>query len=119
MPIGVSVRNVQPWIVAEPKIQKEQQRAQRRRAATRGQGGVEEAAAAAAEEDKDGAGEGLSSARTTPIRSLDAGAFVMEMWVEEGKGKLEIPPKQDPSQSAQPSSSDPPTYSIPSNSPSI
>ncbi|MCJ1425680.1 hypothetical protein MMC29_003580 [Sticta canariensis] len=118
VPIGVSVRNVQPWIVAEPKIQKEQQRAQRRRAAARGQGGGEEAAAAAAEE-KDGAGEGLSSVRTTPIRSLDAGAFVMEMWVEEGKGKLEIPPKQDPSQSAQPSSSDPPTYSIPSNSPSM
>lgn len=116
-PIGVSVRNVQPWIVAEPGMQKEQQRARRRQAAARGQGGGEEGAAAAAvAEDDEGAGKGLGSVRTTPIRSLDAGAFVMEMWVEEGKGKLALQQSDDPSQSAQPSSSDPPPSSSSSSS---
>lgn len=37
-----------------------------------------------------GGGRGLGSVRTTPIRSLEAGAFVMEVWVEEGKGKLGV-----------------------------
>lgn len=115
-PIGVSVRNVQPWIVAEPGIQKEQQRARRRRAAARGQDGGEEGAAAAEKDDDDGVGKGLGSVRTTPIRSLDAGAFVMEMWVEEGKGKLALQQSDNPSQSAQASSSDPPPSSTPSSS---
>ena len=33
-------------------------------------------------------GRYLGGARTTPIRSLEAGAFAMEVWVEEGKGKF-------------------------------
>lgn len=32
-------------------------------------------------------GKDLGGVRTVPVRSLEAGAFVMEVWVEEGKGK--------------------------------
>ena len=34
-------------------------------------------------------GKDLGGAKTTPIRSLEAGAFIMEMWIEEGKAKFE------------------------------
>ena len=34
-------------------------------------------------------GKDLGGVRTTPVRSLEAGAFVMEVWVEEGRGKFE------------------------------
>ncbi|MCJ1465873.1 hypothetical protein MMC07_004492 [Pseudocyphellaria aurata] len=118
VPIGVSVHNVQPWIVAQPGMQKEQQRARRRQAAARGQGGEEEGPAAEEEEEADGRRGGLGSVRTTPVRSLDAGAFVMEMWVEEGKAKLALPQqqkKQDSSEAAPTSFSDP----GPSSSPSV
>ena len=33
-------------------------------------------------------GEYLGGVRTTPVRSLEAGAFAMEVWVEEGAGKF-------------------------------
>ena len=33
-------------------------------------------------------GEYLGVVRTTAIRSVEAGAFIMEIWVEEGKEKL-------------------------------
>lgn len=32
-------------------------------------------------------GSDLGGVRTTPVRSLEAGEFVMEMWIEEGRGK--------------------------------
>lgn len=98
-------------------MQKEQQQARRRQAAARGQGVGAEGAIAAQEEG--GVRGGLGSVRTTPIRSLDAGAFVMEMWVEEGKAKLALQQKQDPSESTQPSFSDPPPSSTPPSPSSI
>ena len=33
-------------------------------------------------------GKDLGGVKTTPVRSLEAGAFVMEVWVEEGTGKF-------------------------------
>ena len=33
-------------------------------------------------------GKDLGGVRTTPVRSLEAGAFIMEVWVEEGRGKF-------------------------------
>lgn len=32
-------------------------------------------------------GSDLGGVRTTPVRTVEAGEFVMEMWVEEGRGK--------------------------------
>ncbi|KAL8857460.1 MAG: hypothetical protein Q9178_005954 [Gyalolechia marmorata] len=60
-----------PWIAAETGLQKQRKRnegdAQREFMRGKDLGGV----------------------RTTPIRNVESGAFVMEMWVEEGKGKFE------------------------------
>ncbi|KAI4103782.1 MAG: hypothetical protein LQ339_004114 [Xanthoria mediterranea] len=60
-----------PWIAAEPRLQKQRKRneSEPQPESTRGKdrGGV----------------------KTTPIRNVESGAFVMEMWVEEGKAKFE------------------------------
>ncbi|KAL8804418.1 MAG: hypothetical protein Q9223_005740 [Gallowayella weberi] len=60
-----------PWVAAEPGLQKQQPRTDDRLqpASTRG---------------KDRGG-----LKTSPIRKVESGAFIMEMWVEEGKGKFE------------------------------
>ena len=34
-------------------------------------------------------GKYLGGVKTTPVRSIEAGPFVMEMWVEEGVGKVD------------------------------
>lgn len=34
-------------------------------------------------------GRDLGGVRTTPVRSLEAGAFRMEVWVEEGRRKFQ------------------------------
>lgn len=34
-----------------------------------------------------GVGRGLKAVRSMPVRSLADGEFVLEVWVEEGKGK--------------------------------
>ena len=34
-------------------------------------------------------GRDLGGVRTTPVRSLESGAFRMEVWVEEGRGKFQ------------------------------
>lgn len=66
-PIG----NPQPWVAAEPGLQRER-------------GGGDE-------EGKEGrkTGKDIGGVKTTPVRSLEAGAFVMEVWVEEGRGKFD------------------------------
>ena len=33
-------------------------------------------------------GKDLGGVKITPVRSLEAGAFVMEVWVEEGREKF-------------------------------
>ena len=35
-------------------------------------------------------GRDLGGIRTTPVRAVEAGAFVMEMWIEEGRAKDDI-----------------------------
>jgi mitotic spindle assembly checkpoint protein MAD2B len=35
-------------------------------------------------------GEDLGGTQTTPIRAVDAGEMVFEMWIEEGRAKAEI-----------------------------
>ncbi|KAL8870936.1 MAG: hypothetical protein Q9198_007518, partial [Flavoplaca austrocitrina] len=60
-----------PWMAAEPGLQKQRKR-------------NESEARAVSSKGKD-----LGGVRTTPIRNVESGAFVMEMWVEEGRGKFE------------------------------
>lgn len=69
-PIG----NPQPWVAAEPGLQRE------RKGGGDGDG-----------EGKEGGktGRDVGGVKTTPVRRLEAGAFVMEVWVEEGRGKFE------------------------------
>lgn len=65
-PIG----HPQPWIPAQPSLQ--------RRAATFDEDGYD-----------DRLGSDLAGVNVTPIRAIDAGELVFEMWVEEGEGKTE------------------------------
>ncbi|MCJ1299821.1 hypothetical protein MMC08_002615 [Hypocenomyce scalaris] len=37
--------------------------------------------------DRQGRGSSLGGVKTTPVRTVETGEFVMEMWIEEGKGK--------------------------------
>ncbi|QDS74172.1 hypothetical protein FKW77_001823 [Venturia effusa] len=65
-PIG----HPQPWIPTQPSLQ--------RRAGTYGDDGYD-----------DRLGSDLGGVSLTPIRAIDAGELVFEMWVEEGEGKRE------------------------------
>lgn len=62
------------WVVAEPGLQK-------------GNGDVEMEGSKR--------GRDLGGVRTTPVRSLEAGAFRMEVWVEEGRGKFQSKVEDD------------------------
>ncbi|KAL8785455.1 MAG: hypothetical protein Q9195_008632 [Heterodermia aff. obscurata] len=86
-PIG----HPQPWIAAEPGLQRE-------RGAGKVDDGSGDVAGSGKGENESWEGEGkagskkgkdLGGVKTTPVRSLEAGAFVMEVWVEEGKGKFD------------------------------
>lgn len=66
--VEVPIEREGRWIVAEPGLQK------------RMAGGNE-----GSERGRD-----LGGVRTTPVRSLEAGAFRMEVWVEEGRGKFRV-----------------------------
>lgn len=65
-----------PWIAAEPGLQKTKKKngnmhdEQETRSSTK-------------------VGEYLGGVKTTPVRTLESGAFSLEMWIEEGKGKFE------------------------------
>ena len=89
-PIG----HPQPWIAAEPGLQKE-------RGGGKTDDGSGDVASGGKGENEIGEGEqkgereagskkgkDLGGVKTTPVRSLEAGAFVMEVWVEEGTGKF-------------------------------
>ena len=88
-PIGKQDR----WIAAEPGLQKE------RRREGGGYGGFEGSSGdIEAEESRGGKsrkGEDLGGVRTTPVRALEAGAFKMEVWIEEGKGKFQAQVEDD------------------------
>jgi mitotic spindle assembly checkpoint protein MAD2B len=74
-PIG----HPQPWIPAQPSLQ--------RRAATFDTGSYENRL-----------GSDLGGLKSTPIRSIDAGEMVFEMWVEEGIGKADAISSQSSTQ---------------------
>ena len=74
-PIG----HPQPWIPVQPSLQKEVYRA-------------------GSEDSLPKSGEDLGGVRTTPIRSVDAGEMVFEMWIEEGRAKEEAIESANPSQ---------------------
>ena len=68
------------WVAAEPGLQRERNgrdggRDEERFDGRSGKGSRKE---------KD-----LGGVRTTPVRNLEAGAFAMEVWVEEGRGKFQ------------------------------
>ena len=65
------------WVVAEPGLQKKDMDAEMEMEMEIGlEGGSKR-------------GRDLGGVRTTPVRSLEAGAFRMEVWVEEGRGKFQ------------------------------
>ncbi|KAI9792237.1 MAG: hypothetical protein M1833_001236 [Piccolia ochrophora] len=62
-PIG----HPQPWIPSQPTLQPRSQEDQSSRA-----------------------GKAVGGAKTTPVRAVESGQFVLELWVEEAKAKEEI-----------------------------
>ena len=68
----------QSWIAAEPAMQKPDGRRLR--------GGEDGEANPMIQSTR---GRDRGGVKTTPIRKLEAGAFVMEVWVEEGRGKFQ------------------------------
>ena len=89
-PIGRGDR----WIAAEPGLQKERKRE------GGGYGASFESSSGDVELEQYGVGESqkgkdLGGVRTTPVRALEAGAFRMEVWIEEGKGKFQAQVQED------------------------
>lgn len=68
------------WIAAEPGLQKERKRKE---------GADDDRGAEDYGQGASGKGRDLGGVKTTPVRSLEAGAFRMEVWVEEGRGKFQ------------------------------
>ena len=82
-----------PWIAAEPGLQKERRRAGGGYGGFEGSSGdVEDESFRVGESQK---GKDLGGVRTTPVRALEAGAFRMEVWIEEGKGKFQAHVEED------------------------
>ncbi|KAL9136681.1 MAG: hypothetical protein Q9175_002105 [Cornicularia normoerica] len=88
-PIGRGDR----WVAAEPGLQKE------RRREGGGYGGFESSSGdTEVEEFRIGdskKGKDLGGVRTTPVRALEAGAFRMEVWIEEGRAKFQAQAEED------------------------
>ena len=82
-PIGREDR----WIAAEPGLQKERRRGAGGYEGSEGSSGDTETKDSGVGESKKG--KDLGGVRTTPVRALEAGAFRMEVWVEEGRGKFQ------------------------------
>ena len=66
------ITHPQPWIPAQPSLQRSRDRV--------GDDGSENTPTTEQ-------GSDLGGMKTTPIRSVGAGEFVLEMWIEEGKRK--------------------------------
>ncbi|KAF2034947.1 DNA-binding protein [Setomelanomma holmii] len=73
------VRHPQPWIPVQPSLQKTG-----RKATVRDEDEEEQV-----EKGKKVEGEDLGGAKVMPIRSVEAGVFRFETWVEEGRAKFE------------------------------
>jgi mitotic spindle assembly checkpoint protein MAD2B len=74
------IRHPQPWIPVQPSLQKTG-----RKATVRDEEEEEEV-----EKGNKTEGGDLGGVRVTPIRSVEAGVFRFETWVEEGKAKFDI-----------------------------
>ncbi|KAI4089022.1 MAG: hypothetical protein LQ348_002747 [Seirophora lacunosa] len=68
-----------PWIAAEPTLQKQRKNNADSSNETEVQGSSK-------------MGRDLGGAKTTPVRNLESGAFALEMWIEEGRGKFDEQP---------------------------
>lgn len=68
-----------PWIAAEPTLQKQRK--------TNADSSNENEVQGSSKMGRD-----LGGAKTTPIRNLESGAFALEMWIEEGRGKFDEQP---------------------------
>lgn len=66
------IRHPKPWIPVQPSLQKTGRKG-------RDLGG-----------EPQGEGQDLGGVRTTPIRSVSAGIFRFETWIEEGKAKFDL-----------------------------
>lgn len=94
-PVGVKAGNGgQPWIVSEPAVQAEgvQRLQQQRMRKDEWEDEEEEVAGGVG----GGVGRGLKAVRSMPVRSLEDGEFVLEVWVEEGKGKFDEEKEVEP-----------------------
>jgi len=67
MPIAISAANVdqhpQPWIPSEPPLQTGEK------------------------EESTRIGSDIGGLKSVPVRLVEAGAFVLEMWIEEGRAR--------------------------------
>jgi mitotic spindle assembly checkpoint protein MAD2B len=68
-PIG----HPQPWVPVQPSLQKKGRKGAR-----------------VDEEDGERGGEDLGGVKVTPIRTVEAGVFRFETWIEEGKAKFQM-----------------------------
>ncbi|KAH7095860.1 DNA-binding protein [Paraphoma chrysanthemicola] len=82
--IDPPVRHPQPWIPVQPSLQKTG-----RKATVRDEYEEEEV-----EKGQRTEGADLGGAKVTPIRTVEAGVFRFETWVEEGKAKFEAQDKE-------------------------
>jgi mitotic spindle assembly checkpoint protein MAD2B len=78
------VRHPQPWIPVQPSLQKTGRKVTAR----------DENEEEAIEAGKKSEGEDLGGVKVTPIRTVEAGVFRFETWVEEGKAKFEMLDKE-------------------------
>lgn len=77
----------QAWIPVQPSLQKTGRRNDKRaRVEDESEGGSTQESK---EQDKRNMGEDLGGVRITPIRTVEAGTFRFETWVEEGRAKFE------------------------------
>ncbi|KAF2189575.1 DNA-binding protein [Zopfia rhizophila CBS 207.26] len=81
--IDPPVGHPQPWIPVQPSLQKTGRKGAQA-PSSEGDGGDDKG------EGRNREGEDLGGVRTTPIRSVEAGVFRFETWVEEAKAKFEV-----------------------------
>ncbi|KAF9696069.1 hypothetical protein EKO04_006074 [Ascochyta lentis] len=81
------VAHPQAWMPVQPSLQKTGRRNDRR--ATVEDEGDEGSTQESKQEDTRKRGDDLGGVRVTPIRTVEAGTFRFETWVEEGRAKFE------------------------------
>lgn len=81
MGVDPPIGHPQPWIPAQPSLQPAD------KVAVEGVGDGADGSCDSAGRKKGG---DLGGVKTTPVRSIEAGEFLLEMWIEEGKGKWDL-----------------------------